>query len=233
MDKFRAVTFSSKGYIPITQNLFESIKQNKVDLEIELYALDEETFNFFDNKYDKVAVTKEIFFSAENSLFNYFDDKFGEIMLKKFHIIYSALKKSEYVLYLDGDIVVKKNIVNYLQNFIGNSDIVFQNDKRPSKPNQINLCAGFMFIKSNKKTLKFFDPKKMPIKKIVGYKTHDQTHINKSKAKFNYKVLPLDLFPNGPHYYNNKLDPAIIHFNYLVGENKIQEIKKYQEWYVE
>lgn len=234
VNEFKAVTFSSKGYIPITQNLFESIKKNNVDLEIELYALDKETYNFFNNKYEKVSVTNEVFFNADKNLFNYFDDKFGEIMLKKFHIIFSALKKNEYVLYIDGDIVVKKNIKEYLQKYIGNADIVFQNDKRPSKPNQINLCAGFMYIKSNKKTLKFFNPEKMPIKKIVGYKTHDQTHINKSKAKFNYKVLPLDTFPNGPHFYNNNsgIDPAIIHFNYLVGDEKIEKIKYYKEWYL-
>ena len=34
-----------------------------------------------------------------------------------------------------------------------NLDILFQNDKNPKKPNQENLCAGFMFIKSNKKTI--------------------------------------------------------------------------------
>jgi hypothetical protein len=87
-------------------------------------------------------------------------------MLKKFHIIFSALKKVNMFSTIDGDIVVKKDIKNYLQKYIGEADIVFQNDKRPSKPNQINLCAGFMYIKSNKKTLKFFDPEKMPLKKL-------------------------------------------------------------------
>ena len=234
IEDFRAVTFSSKGYIAITENLFESINQNNVNLKIELYALDEETYNYFYQKYPNIEVNNEIFFNADSNLFNYFDDKFGEIMLKKFHIIFSALNKSKYVLYLDGDIVVKKDIKNYLQKYIGEADIVFQNDKRPSKPNQINLCAGFMYIRSNKKTLRFFDPEKMPVKKIVNYKTHDQTHINKSKAKFKYKVLPLDIFPNDPHFYNNnsKIDPAIIHFNYLVGNEKIDKIKSYGEWYI-
>ena len=45
--------------------------------------------------------------------------------------------------------------MNYLLSKSKNKDIVFQNDKRPSKPNLINMCAGFMFIKSSKKRKNF------------------------------------------------------------------------------
>ena len=112
-------------------------------------------------------------------------------------------------------------------------DIVFQDDKRPSKPNQINLCAGFMLIKSNKKMLKFFNPENIPTDLFDKYKTHDQTYINKSKSKFNYNILSLESFPNGPKFYENhkSLDPSIIHFNYVRGDEKISLMKKYNEWY--
>ena len=46
-----------------------------------------------------------------------------------------------------------------------------------------------MLIKSNKKMIKFFDPNKIPIEKIVNYKTHDQTYLNKNLAKFKYEIL--------------------------------------------
>ena len=46
-------------------------------------------------------------------------------------------------------------------NSIGDLDILFQNDKNPDKPKEI-LCAGFMFIKSNEKTLKYFNFKTSP-----------------------------------------------------------------------
>ena len=64
---------------------------------------------------------------------------------------------------------------------------------------------------------------------------HDQTYLIKNRRKFNYLKLDLDLFPNGPHYfrYNDSLNPYIIHFNYLVGNNeKINKMKATNQWYV-
>ena len=155
-------------------------------------------------------------------------------MIQKLKVIHSTLLENEYVLYIDGDIVIKKNIKNFLLNKIKKNDIVFQNDKRPSKPNLINVCAGFMMIKSNKKMIKFFDPQKLPVEKILRYKTHDQTHINRNLSKFKYEILSLNDFPNGPHFYTYKenLDPAIIHFNYLDSTKKIPKMKELNEWYL-
>ena len=58
--------------------------------------------------------------------------------------------------------------------------------------------------------------------------------INRNLAKFNYSLLPLEKFPNGPYFYENyqTLKPNIIHFNYVLGEKKIELMKKYNEWYL-
>ena len=70
--------------------------------------------------------------------------------------------------------------------------------------------------------------------KFKKFKTHDQTYINKSKSKFNYNILPLDQFPNGPKFYSNQgeIHPLMIHFNYVRGDEKIELMKKYREWYI-
>ena len=41
-------------------------------------------------------------------------------------------------------------------------------------------------------------------------------------------------FPNGPYFYQNynKIDPFIIHFNYILGEDKISRMKELNEWYL-
>ena len=141
-------------------------------------------------------------------------------MIVKFNLIYLELLKNHNVLYLDGDIVIKKNITEYLDTYSNESEIIFQNDLRPSKPDLINVCAGFMYITSNENTKKIFKPEKKLIRKFNRYKTHDQTYINKNKNKFTYSMLPLDDFPNGAHYYQHyeNLDPYLIHFNYVIGE---------------
>ena len=91
-----------------------------------------------------------------------------------------------------------------------------------------------MIITSNDKTKKFFDPKNGAHEEFKNYLTHDQTYINKKKDGFEYFILPLNKFPNGPHFYSYHaiLDPYIVHFNYIQGEEKIAKMKKLNHWYV-
>lgn len=236
---FIAVTFTTSGYTNFTLNLIQSIKENNVDLDLKVYCLDKQSFDVISKNHNNAEFFNSEHHDGSNKLLKFDpsgnkENPFNKIMISKFEIIHTSLNNFDNVLYVDSDIVIKKNIENKLLSSLDRKDILFQNDKRPSKPNQINLCAGFMLIKKNKKTLNFFNPEKLPIEKIIGYVAHDQTYINRNKAKFNYGVLPLDDFPNGPHFYNNKdkLSPYIIHFNFLLGENKQDEMKKYNEWYI-
>ena len=228
--------FTSSGYIDITQNLCNSNIKNNVNYNLNIFCLDDQSLShnfgnnttnidFTDNKVDGLETNKLL---KQNS------EKFGNLMYKKFEIIFKGLNEFENVLYVDGDIVLKKQFIKQITTNFKFKDIVFQNDKRPSKPNDINLCAGFMLIKSNKKMKKFFNPKSISGEKLNNYRTNDQTHINRNKSKFNYNVLSLDEFPNGPKFYDNfkDIDPRIIHFNYVKGNEKIELMKKYQEWYL-
>ena len=229
---FKAVTFTSSGYVDLTENLIQSINKNSVDIELFVYTLDDDSYAYFLNKDVKVEnIKSEEVFSKE--LMKQSDSNFGELMMKKFYIIHKNLASGENVLYVDGDIVIKKDFTSYFIKLLEKYEIIFQNDKRPSKPNLINVCAGFMLIKSNKKMINFFDPQKIP-KKVVNYKTHDQTYLNKSLNRFKYKILPLDSFPNGPFFYSNypNIDPSIVHFNFIIGEDKIGKMKELNEWYI-
>ena len=149
----KSVTFTNKGYIDYTHNLLNSIKKFESDVDLRIFTLDDESFNYFQQHHNDVIkydtnVAEE--FVGQKS------EGFGNLMIVKFEIIYKSLNEFDYVLYIDGDIVVRDKIMNYLLSKSKNKDIVFQNDKRPSKPNLINMCAGFMFIKSSKKNTKIF-----------------------------------------------------------------------------
>ncbi len=232
--KFKAITFTTYGYKDLTLNLIKSIKENKINLDLEIFALDNDAGDFFKKHSQQVRTTDNQSMDELSRLLPYGSEKFAEVMMQKLNIIHTSLTENEFILYLDGDIVIKRDISNYLMKNIKGNEILFQNDLRPSKPNLINVCAGFMFIRSNKKTIDFFNPKNIPVKKILKYKTHDQTYINKNRNKFKHKILPLDLFPNGPHYYSykKKLNPLIIHFNYLDSIEKESKMKENGEWYI-
>jgi len=225
------ITFTNKGYVDYTKNLLISNKVNNANANIKVYTLDDYSFNFFSSIHNNVELFKKEDFA--DNYYSQTDENFGNLMLVKFELIYRELLKSENVIYVDGDIVFKKDFKGYLHNYSPQSDIVFQNDLRPSKPNREWVCAGFMYIKSNEVTKEFFKPTKKLVRKFTKYKTHDQSYINKNRKKFSYSILPLDDFPNGAHYYqyHENLDPYIIHFNYVLGEKKLQIMREHNEWY--
>lgn len=226
------ITFTNKGYVEYTHNLISSIEKNKLSEKIKIYALDNFSLDYFRSIHNEIELYEKDDFA--NNYLRQSDKDFGNLMLVKFELIYKELIRNNNVVYVDGDIVFKKNISPYLFNFSPKSEIVFQNDLRPSKPDLINVCAGFMYIKSNQKTIDFFKPGKKLKRKFKKYKTHDQTYINKNKDKFEYSLLPLNNFPNGAHYYQyfNDLNPYMIHFNYVIGEKKKQLMKEHGEWYI-
>ena len=224
------ITLSNKGYIKYTKNLISSIKENKINIDLSIFVMDKYSFDYFKKLNQKVFLVE----GKESKKFLKQDSKdFGIYMIQKLKIIYKSLLNYENVIYMDGDIVVKKNFIQYFRENEKNYDLLIQNDKNPEKPEIEYLCAGFMNIRSNRDTLKFFNPDNIPVETIMSG-LHDQQYLNENKNKLKYKKLPLDLFPNGAHYYtnHNKLDPYIIHFNYVIGSKKKKLMKKYGEWYL-
>jgi hypothetical protein len=154
-----------------------------------------------------------------------------DIMFNKFTIIYENLLKYKYVCFTDGDIVFENaNFLEYLKNNIESYDMLIQEDYNCHE--RLNdVCAGFMCIKSNEKTISLFNPEFVKQYKITE-NWDDQIYINGIKHNLNYKCLPLDLFPNGKYYYNNSnLTPYLIHFNWLTGHDKKIAMKHYGKWY--
>jgi Nucleotide-diphospho-sugar transferase. len=89
-----------------------------------------------------------------------------------------------------------------------------------------------MFIKSNADTLHFFNPNHVEHNKnTLGW--GDQVYINDNKHKLKYKMLPIELFPNGKYYYNNTIiNPYLIHFNWIIGHTKKQKMRDYGKWHL-
>ena len=226
------ITFTNYGYLDFTLNLLESIKKNNIDLDLLIYCTDKKSFDFlskFDNKC--ILLNSKLSQSKKATSWKAGNSVFGELMVSKFESIYDALLKNDYVLYIDGDIVIKENILEYLENEIEDNDFLFQLDYSNKRSTQDDLCAGFMMIKSNNKTKKIFNPDEIDFESIINLPAHDQTYLNNLKNKFTYKFLSPILFPNGSFYFNFLTEPKIIHFNYIIGKAKKNKMKKMNEWY--
>ena len=88
-----------------------------------------------------------------------------------------------------------------------------------------------MYLKSNLKIKKIINPK---IISKNNFKIQDQEIINSKRKWINFEFLSQEDYCNGSFYMkNNKtLNPTVIHFNYIVGDNKKDIMKKYNSWYL-
>ena len=79
----------------------------------------DKSFNHFKDKVNTIPLG-----TVDNNITKFThqtDDNFGHLMLSKFEAIHEALTSQEIVVYLDGDIVVKKSFEEFLHLNASNS----------------------------------------------------------------------------------------------------------------
>lgn len=226
------ITLTNTGYVDYTLNCLESLKRINFELLPRCYCIGEKGFKILAGLgYDCVLIDDE-----KNSNFQRFrKGNWSNITYNKFLIIHKNLLLHNYVCITDGDIVYENKIfMDYLLEQIKDNDILIQNDKNLSnKWSKLNVCSGFMFIKSNTKTLELFHPKNVENHKDKkGW--DDQVYLNEIIEKLKYTLLPQNFFPNGSYYYSNnkKINPYLIHFNHVIGNEKKDKMIKYNKWFI-
>jgi hypothetical protein len=225
------ITLTNSGYIEYTENCLKSLEKINCNFNLICYCIGKQGYEYLNNKkYNCFLIDEE-----ENSNFqNFRQGNWCNIVFNKFVIIYENLLKYKYVCITDGDIVFENaGFLQYLLENIELNDFLIQTEYIDDT-NYV-LCSGFMFIKSNVNTLNFFNPKYIKHKKnTVGW--DDQIYINNNKDKLKYKMLPIELFPNGNYYYNNNnkiINPYLIHFNWIIGDKKKKKMCDYNKWYLD
>jgi len=226
------ITLTNDGYIEYTENCLKSLEKINSKINLNCYCIGKKGYEYLNNKkYNCFLIDEE-----ENSNFQVFrKGNWSNIVFNKFVIIYENLLKYKYVCITDGDIVFENtNFLQYLLENIGSNELLIQTEYINSE--KYVLCSGFMFIKSNSNTLRFFNPKYIEKNKNTsGW--GDQIYVNDNKDKLKYKMLPIELFPNGKYYYNNNnnnnnIKPYLIHFNWIIGHEKKVKMCSYGKWYL-
>ena len=230
----RFITLTNTGYLNYTLNCLESLKKINSKYLPFCYCIGKEGFDKLSSAGYECSLINE---GEKHSNFQTFrNGNWSNITFNKFKIIYENLLVDDYVCITDGDIVYENNIfMDYLLENIGDHDILIQNERMTNEESlneeSLYVCSGFMFIKSNEKTLKLFNPEMMKKNNnTLGW--DDQVYVNQIIKELKYKVLPLELFPNGQYYYkyHANITPYIIHFNWCIGHNKKNNMKKYNKW---
>ena len=226
-NNIKFITLTNDGYIDLTLNCIKSLDNLSINENIECYCIGNKSYDTFCD----IVKTKKLKIDEKFNNLKIFKNKHWDyITYIKLVIIYANLLENKYVCLTDGDIVFENSkFMDYCKDRITNYDLIIQNDSL-SDNDHSKLCSGFMFIKSNSNTLKYFNPKNIDFNSFEN----DQEYINSVIKYMNYFVLPLKLFPNGNYYYkfNNELNPYIIHFNWILGYDKINKIKTCKKWYI-
>jgi hypothetical protein len=221
------ITLTNTGYLDYTLNCLESLKRINVNKELKVYCIGKSGYE----KLKKKGFSCHLINDEENNNFQSFrTGNWSNITYYKFEIIYENLLNNEFVCITDGDIVYENNcFLNYFLDNIDDNDILIQSE---GIYNNV-LCSGLMFIKSNELTISLFNPKNVEIyKNKTGW--DDQIYMNEIKYKLQYKKLPISLFPTGKYYYtySNKINPYLIHFNWIDGTQKKNKMIEYNKWFI-
>ena len=122
----------------------------------------------------------------------YGEKGFRETMADKVRMVIKAIEDNmgEFIIYSDVDVQFFKGFEDDIFKYNDkNVDIYAQNDT-PKCPENVILCAGFMIINCNDKTLNIF----RDTLKIIHYFEHDQYAFNYLKNKLNWSILPEDKY---------------------------------------
>ena len=144
---------------------------------------------------------------------------FVEKMRLKLDIILTALLNGFNVLYMDSDIVLRRDPFPYLFG-LESYDMLVQRD--------VSICAGFMFLYAR-------DPVIRLVKLAASYKMDDQPALNRAYKETNEMkllFLPENVFSSGKvfwgthSFYWDPIDPQqiMIHNNYI----RYRELKDYR-----
>ena len=230
LNKQEIITITSKWYIEYTLNMLFSLNELNLSNIVNVYCLDNESYEQINERgYNGKKIDTKYKITTSPTQFG--TNEFNTFMYYKMKVIRDALKQNKEILYTDGDVVFKKkNFLQYLDNSF-NCDLLAIKDFNVENPQKTSICAGFMYLKSNLKIKKIINPK---IISKNNFKIQDQEIINSKRKWINFEFLSQEDYCNGSFYMkNNKiLNPTVIHFNYIVGDNKKDVMKKYNSWYL-
>ena len=236
--------YCNDGYTLYTKNLLNSIIRTcpAILKNIHIICIDNKCFNTFNNFNKKRAGGKMrvILYksgdSSDSKFHSFYKSGWDRITAIKMHLVSAYLDAKCTIVYLDGDIVILKDILPDILNFTSQSniDLFIQDDNRYDKQKDKTLCTGMFIVVSNNRTRPFF----RRVAQIPSG-SDDQTHFNNllPNSGLIYKILSRSEYPNGSFWYANstfiKDIAKLVHFNWIKGHEKLNKIKEYGMWSID
>ena len=236
---FLICMFLTAGLNKEAENSIASLSNQKLHDKLVVSALDNEAFDHINGLGIRVVKRD----TNLKKIADFRTKEYNDILLNKLDIILEHLKiDRKIVVYSDTDVVFLDDLFDDIERFKNSDyDMMIQNDV-PSfdEFDKSNLCAGFMFLKPNKKVIEII---KKSQKKALERYMNDQQCLNevlKNDDSIKYDVLDLRDFPNGKRYFDHvnsvfkEYTPKIVHNNWLFKTaDKVVRFKKHNLWFIQ
>ena len=235
-------TVTSDGYKYLTWNLWLLLQRLHVPWKLCILCLDRESQEFF----SKIAmIPSRLFLMPSSSHEHKRPCLFGSQTFKRMNRMklkaleeLSARSDIEILIFLDSDISVFRDPVPYFLESLQTNSILFQCDENASfdcsNPSACpNPCSGVIALRTSAEIAKIFSIEDDLWKSALTDQDYILTQIQKTKTP--YATLPRELFPNGIFLSGNRYqekDPYLVHFNYIVGMDKVRSMKQKECWLV-
>ena len=226
-------TLTNHGYLMYTLNMLKSLRPFGLDKKILIIAIDQKAYLILKNMgYNTICIHQNLSsFSPWNSV------GYDKICYYKVELIYRILSLQQNILLIDGDIVFQYDPTSHIQEWNGSTDDTWIQNDGVSDDDVRNMCTGYMFVRSNKKTIGLYDC----VSEVgqanymkCAMNNNDQTYFNEFVKPFcSMKALPLGLYPNGNIFYyipSIKPEVVLVHFNWVKGHEKMAKMKAHEMW---
>ncbi len=227
-------TITNEGYMDYTKNMLKSLNKFNIDKNVLIVCTDDKSNEYFkSNGYYTYLINLNL-----SEFYHYGSEFFSKVCYLKLFLINKFIKMNYNIFYTDGDIYYVKNPINELDMYREiNGDMWIQNDTIYDN-NFDNVCAGFLYVRSNSRTKLYFDveiPEFLERYNKCVKHNNDQTYINNFIIPhLRVHLFSLNKFPNGNYFYNFgehiKDSIVMVHFNWVVGHEKKERMKKYGMW---
>jgi hypothetical protein len=233
------ITICNHGYRDFTWNL--SLTCQKQNIPLTIYTTDQDATRFLLNQGISSKRLPGSGQGQTKNLSQIFTSGFSTMCKAKLDMICQRIKDStaDYLVYMDGDIVVLKNFIDDIKSKLNETPLLFQCDEKDlsgclAKPCP-NACTGFIamnLMNHRQELLAIFSVENELWKRVNGL---DQDFVNHrlKDSKISWNTLPRHLYPNGVYFARNAFDKEnafIIHFNYTIGQQKRGRMIKSGYW---
>lgn len=244
-NKIAIVTMANNDYLPFTKNCIKSLENIGLKDLIRVYCVDADCYENISKEHPNTQLIKHNLNGDIDKLQRFpkgsakliklakTESGFKDLVLLKFIAISDALKKYEYVFFVDGDVIfLCDKFIEYSLKNIVDRDVLLQSDTNLDEADA--PCSGVMFVKRNKKTKQFFDIHQVKSDSDYDKFISDQDYVCKNRNKLTHEYFSKELFPNGKVFWENrdKLKPYLIHYNWCAGGQKHKRMKLSNGWFL-